>query len=205
MQKHKCKYCDMEGIYKSSTNRENTYYCPHHKTNDSIRISENDSQNYKVEELFPLLLAVSVVTLLSFARQIQNIDWMLYMMDFMGLFLLCFGLLKLLDLKGYAQTFATYDLIAKRFTVYGYLFPFIEIVLGFMYLSGFMFFWQNVFVLILSLLGMYSAYEVIKNKHNVRCVCLGTYLHIPMTWTTFTENFLMALMAVLMLMFPMSM
>ncbi len=198
----------MEGVYKKTENGVDTFYCEHHKAEGSVKIESTKSieiNSYKIKELFPLLLVILGIALFSFVRQFGSIDWMMYMMDFMGIFLLSFGLLKLVDLEGFAQGFASYDLIAKRFVPYGYMFPFIEIGLGFMYLAGIMLLWQNVLVLILAVLGMYSAYKVIVDKKQIRCVCLGTLFHIPMTWATFIENFLMALMIILMLLFPMNM
>ena len=154
-----------------------------------------------LKELAPLITVILGISLLALLRQTSGINIMLYMMDWMGLFLLVFGGLKLIDLKGFAEGFASYDLIAKRIPNYGFIFPFIEIGLGILYLTGNMFLLQNILVLIISVLGMYSAYKVISNKLEIHCVCLGTLFHIPMTWATFIENFLMAIMIILMLVF----
>ena len=176
-------------------------YCTYHKTIQSVKIGNIPKKSIftKIKDLAPLFSIILVISLLAGIRQIENIDGMLYMMDWMGLFLLSFGMLKLLDLTGFAIGFASYDIVAKRFKHYGYVFPFIEIVLGILYLMGFMFILQNVLVLIIAVLGMYSAYKVITDKLEIRCVCLGTLFHIPMTWATFTENSLMAVMIILML------
>ena len=176
-------------------------YCIHHKTIQSVKIGNIPKKSIftKIKDLAPLFSVILAISLLAGIRQIGNTDGMLYMMDWMGLFLLSFGMLKLVDLTGFATGFASYDIIAKRFKHYGYVFPFIEIVLGILYLVGFMFILQNVLVLIISALGMYSAYRVITDKLEIRCVCLGTLFHIPMTWATFIENFLMAVMIILML------
>ena len=164
-----------------------------------MQIKNGKIINSKIKDLAPLLYILLGVSILAGIRQIENLDSMLYMMDWMGLFLLSFGMLKLVDLKGFTEGFASYDIIAKRFKNYGYVFPFIEIALGILYLMGYMFILQNVLVLSISILGMYSAYKAIVSKTNIRCVCLGTLFHIPMTWTTFVENLAMATMIGLML------
>ncbi len=202
---NKCEKCSMDGVFKENISSMDHFYCEHHKTTNSVKVDlpfvmpKKKDLFYHLKELFPLISIIALVTLFAFIRQFNGFDWMSYMMDWMGLFLIIFGGLKLIDLKGFAIGFASYDVIAKRYLSYGYIFPFLEIFLGVLYLAGFMFLLQNILVLIISTLGMYSAYKVITNKDEIRCVCLGTLFKIPMTWATFIENFIMALMVFFML------
>lgn len=179
----------MEGHYRNKDKSVTTFYCKHHAPSGSILEG-------KVKRDFaPFVFVMGGILLLSLFRQLTNgLDFMMWMMDFMGIFLVTFGLFKLIDLQGFKEGFANYDLIAKRFTEYGYLFPFIEIGLGVIYLAGYMYLWQNIAVLFLSILGCISAYSVIHKKDKIECVCLGTTFTIPMTWVTFTENLVMGLM-----------
>lgn len=191
----------MDGEFKEKNSAVTRHYCQHHKIINSIKIipGHTNATSKKVRELTPLALVILAVSALAFIRQLDGTNVMLYMMDWMGLFLVTFGMFKLIDLKGFAEGFSSYDIVAKKFTQYGYIFPFLEIGLGILYLAGFMFLLQNTVVLIISILGMYSVYKVISNKLEIRCVCLGNLFRIPMTWATFTENFLMAVMVLLML------
>lgn len=172
------------------------FFCKHH----SLTKKEIVQEKYK--KLLPLFLIFIFIFLLPLVRQnFSNFDWMLYMMDFMGVFFIIFGLFKLVDLKGFVVGFQNYDFIAKRFSTYGYAYPFIEIILGAMYLLGFMFLVQNLLVLILSAVGTITAYAYIDNDEDIRCVCLGTLFDLPMTVVTFLENALMFLMALSMVSF----
>lgn len=193
-----CEVCSMDGIYKESVKGVDHFYCSHHKTDTAVLVIGESEKNI-VQELAPLFLVVVAVSVVASLRHFTDFLWMSYMMDWMGIFLVVFGGFKLLDIQGFVEGFASYDVIAKRYPAYGYVFPFIEILLGTLYLLGFMFLVQNVAVLLLSLLGMYSAYAVITNKLEVRCVCLGSLFHIPMTWATFVENTLMVVMVGIML------
>ena len=56
------------------------------------------------------------------------------MLDFMGLFFIVFSFFKMLDLKGFPVSFKMYDPLAKAIPIYGFLYPFIETVLGVMFL-----------------------------------------------------------------------
>lgn len=179
------------------------YFCDHHKLNvaskPSIDLVSLPPIN-KHKRLVPLMYVFAFIALVPLARQdLLNFDLALYMMDFMGVFFLVFGLFKLIDLKGFVEGFTQYDIITKRFKSYGYAYPFIETGLGILYLVGFMFLWQNLLVLALSLIGTYTAYKYIGHADEIECVCLGTVFKLPMTWVTFSENFLMLIMVLFMM------
>ena len=59
------------------------------------------------------------------------------MLDFMGLFYIVFSFFKMLDLKGFPESFKMYDPLAKRLPIYGKVYPFIETGLGLMLLMRF--------------------------------------------------------------------
>jgi copper chaperone CopZ len=80
----------------------------------------------------PLLLIFGFVTLVSSILQINNerFDAMQFMQYFMAGFFLVFSFFKFLDLKGFAESYAMYDVIAKRIPAWGYIYPFVELGLG---------------------------------------------------------------------------
>ena len=171
------------------------YFCHHHSLKPRAVTPKN-----KYQQLTPLLYVFLVILALSSVRQIATgVNPMMFMMDFMGVFFIVFGLLKLIDLKGFVDGFQAYDLIAKRYRIYGYSYPFIEIGIGALYLLGIMFLWQNILVVILTSIGIYTAYKSINQENEIRCVCLGTLFDLPMTWVTFFENTLMLLMVIFMI------
>ena len=57
-----------------------------------------------------------------------------FMPNFMAGFFLVFSFFKLLDLAGFAKSYAIYDVLAKKMPTYGYIYPFIELGLGAAYL-----------------------------------------------------------------------
>ena len=52
-------------------------------------------------------------------------------------FFLVFSFFKLLNLRGFADSYSTYDIIAKKWTGWGYIYAFIELTLGVAFLTGF--------------------------------------------------------------------
>ena len=196
IQKQKCELCNMESTHsEKDTKGVMHYFCQHHSLKPSVVKAKN-----KYKELLPLLYVFLVILALSSVRQIvSGTNPMMFMMDFMGIFFMVFGLLKLVDLKGFVDGFQSYDSIASRFRLYGYIYPFIEIALGGLYLLGIMFLWQNILVFVLASIGIYTAYKSINQENEIRCVCLGTLFDLPMTWVTFFENALMLLMVIFMI------
>ena len=105
----------------------------------------------------------------------------------------------MLDLKGFPNSFRMYDPLAKRIPIYAKVYPFIETVLGLMFLMRFeitIALWLTLFVLGTTTIGVT---KVILLKKSLRCACLGTALKLPMTEATFIENTIMIVMATLML------
>lgn len=132
-----------------------------------------------------------------------GIGWHLFhfwMLDFMGGFFLLFGALKALRLKKFAYSFSSYDLLAKRFKVWGFIYPFVEIGIGLLYTLRL--FLPLAYALTVLFLGIttVSIYIKLNKQEEVQCACLGGFFDIPLTKVSLIENFVMANMALYMLM-----
>lgn len=191
-----CELCKMSATHTEKDGHGTShFFCDHHSLH-----GHKKSKDAEWKKLLPFFSILGGILFLSSLRQfIHGLDGWMFMMDFMGIFLIVFGAFKLLDLKGFVDGFEKYDIITKRWRGYGYLFPFIEIGLGVLYLVGFMFLWQNLAVLIITSIGVYTAYAWIGHEDDIRCVCLGTFVDLPMTWVTFYENLIMLLMVLFMM------
>jgi hypothetical protein len=126
-------------------------------------------------------------------------DTSYFMLDFMGLFYIVFSFFKLLDLKGFPQSFRLYDPLAKAVPAYGWVYPFIEVALGIMFLMRFQI--EIALIVTLVILGITTigVTKVLFSKTTIQCACLGTALKLPMTKATFIENSIMIVMAVVLL------
>lgn len=153
-------------------------------------------QTYK-----PLLLVVGylvgVVALVEFTT--GSFDWMRAMGNFMGGFFLAFSFFKLLDLRGFVDSFQSYDVVARPIRGYGFAYPFIELGLGVAYLAGFSPVATNLVTLVVMLVGIVGVSQALFQKRRIQCACLGTVFNLPMSKVTFIENGVMAAMAAAML------
>lgn len=129
---------------------------------------------------------------------VPDSDWMRTIMYFEGLMLSFFALFKLLDVKGFQEGYATYDLITKRIPVWGYLYPFVELTLGVLLLLNVQTLSVSLLVAGLAVIGLVSVSIELKKDRKFQCACLGTALNVPLTKVTLVENAIMLVLAVVM-------
>tara|TARA_B110000240_G_scaffold59972_1_gene68264 strand:- start:217 stop:936 length:720 start_codon:yes stop_codon:yes gene_type:complete len=165
----------------------------------SKALSNSENEKSKLQQLKPLILILFYITTASVLLNYQNWDRNEIMLDFMGLFYIVFSFFKLLDLKGFSESFKMYDPLASRVPIYGWIYPFIEVVLGLMFLMHFGV--KTALVITLIVLGVTTigVTKSLLDKKSIRCACLGTALKLPMTEATFIENAVMIVMAILLL------
>jgi hypothetical protein len=113
----------------------------------------------------------------------------------MGGFFLVFSSFKLLNLKGFVESYVAYDILAKRYRVYARLYPFIELALGIGYLSNVASRTVNSLTFVLMAFSSLGVYQALREKKKLQCACLGTFFKLPMTYVTLFEDGLMAAMA----------
>jgi hypothetical protein len=153
------------------------------------------TQRYK-----PLLVIIATVAFSAAALAIVDGRVHRFMETFMGLFFVNFAMFKLIDLKGFADGFSMYDLIAKRSRAYAFAFPFIELGLGLLYLTAFLPTITNILTLIIMLVsGAGVIKAIVMGDKHLQCACLGTTLNVPLSTVSVIENFGMAAMAAFML------
>lgn len=162
-------------------------------------ILEIDQEQSKLQQLKPLLIILIYISVASILMNYKNWNSSEAMLDFMGLFYIVFSFFKMLDLKGFPESFRMYDPLAKRLPIYGRIYPFIETGLGLMLLMRYEV--KIALIITLFVLGVTTigVTKTLLDKKSIRCACLGTVLKLPMTEATFIENIIMIVMAISML------
>jgi len=168
-------------------------------TDDSFDSANVAKEQSKLIQLKPLLLIFFYLISASILLHIKDWDTTQAMLDFMGLFYMVFSFFKLLDLKGFPESFRMYDPIAKLTPIYGWIYPFIEVALGLMFLFRFEVFYAVIITLVILGATTIGVTRTLLDKKKIQCACLGTALKLPMTEATFIENSIMIAMAVFML------
>ena len=146
---------------------------------------------------YPLLLLgaflVAVVALVEVRA--GSFAWSRAMGNFMGAFFLAFSFFKLLDLRGFADSYRSYDVVARQIPAYGYVYPFIELLLGVAYVTSFQPTATNLVTLVVMSVSSIGVIQSLLNKRKIRCACLGTVFNLPMSTVTLVEDGLMVAMA----------
>tara|TARA_Y100001954_G_scaffold196969_1_gene213594 strand:+ start:88 stop:846 length:759 start_codon:yes stop_codon:yes gene_type:complete len=171
--------------------------------------SPNDSKSYEknkngmgwLNTYKPLIIIFLFIALISLIQSYDHgmIAFNSFMHYFMAGFFIAFSFFKFLDLKAFSKSFAMYDPIAKRFVLYAYLYPFIELGLGLAYLKNLSPIYTNTICITILFVSSIGVIESVINKRQIQCACLGTVFNLPMSQVTIIENSLMILMASLML------
>ncbi|MCZ4224125.1 heavy-metal-associated domain-containing protein [Pedobacter rhodius] len=149
----------------------------------------------------PILLIFGYVTVISLVVSWQEgaVNFMTFMRIFMGGFFLTFSFFKMLNLKAFAESYAMYDIVAKKFNTWGYIYAFIELGLGLSFainLSPVIVNWVTLIVMTVSILGVL---ESVLNKKKIQCACLGAVFNLPMSTVTIVEDAIMIAMSAAML------
>lgn len=164
-----------------------------------FKSKEDTESQTKLEQLKPLFLIFGCILLITLAKHFYTFNISEAVLDFMGLFFFIFSLFKFFDLKGFSQSFSSYDPLAKAVPAYGNIYPFIEVTLGFLFLTRLAI--PIVLVVTIVILGITTTGVVrsLLGKKTIQCACLGTVLNLPMTEATFIENAVMIVMSISML------
>ncbi|MDR9446345.1 MAG: heavy-metal-associated domain-containing protein [Balneolaceae bacterium] len=170
----------------------------------AVSAREPAQQRGFIETYKPLLLIVGFIALTSTMVQIDptqpmaglaTLEPMLWMRHFMAGFFLAFSFFKLLNISGFASSYRMYDWIARKFPAWGFIYPFVELALGLLYLTNaapIFTNWATVIVLGVSSLGVI---ESNLNKKKIQCACLGDVFDLPMSVVTIVEDVTMVAMA----------
>lgn len=150
---------------------------------------------------WPLLLVGAY--LIGFVSLVEattgEFDGMRAMANFMGGFFVVFSFFKLLDLQGFADSFQSYDVVARPVRAYAYAYPFIELAIGIAFLIHLAPFATNLITLSVMLVGIVGVSRALLQNRRIQCACLGTVFNLPMSKVTLVEDGLMGGMAIIML------
>ncbi len=141
-----------------------------------------------------ILLAITLISILVTRNtSLQLLD------SFMGVFFIVFAGFKIAQLKAFAYGFQNYDLVAKKSLVYSFSYPFIQLFLGVLYLTGLGSLAVDIFVVVISLISGAGVLNSLIKKQAIHCVCLGNVIKLPLSRISFVEDFGMAIMAIVMI------
>jgi glutaredoxin len=172
--------------------------------NDDLRrffgkhVPERDETSYT-----PVIALFAMTALMALAASIAAFgtpftiragEW------FIAFSMCALALLKLQDIERFSTMFLNYDLLARRWVPYSYIYPFAEATAGVLMITHHLIWLSVPIALIIGAIGAVSvAKAVYIDKRAIKCACVGGSSVVPLGFVSLTENLMMVAMAVWML------
>lgn len=124
---------------------------------------------------------------------IRAVEW------FIAMSMIVLALLKLQNIETFATMFLNYDLLAKRWVPYSYIYPFAEGLAGVLMVAGALTWLSAPVALFIGTVGAVSVFKAVYvDKRELKCACVGGSSNVPLGFVSLTENLMMIAMAVWM-------
>ena len=150
----------------------------------------------------PVLALFAVTALMAMAASyavsgspvtVRAAEW------FIGFSMVVLALLKLQNIESFATMFLNYDLLAKRWVPYSYIYPFAEGLAGVLMIAGALTWLSVPVALFIATIGAVSVFKAVYiDKRELKCACVGGSSNVPLGFISLTENLMMIAMAVWM-------
>ena len=106
---------------------------------------------------------------------------------------------KLQDVESFSTMFLNYDLLARRWVRYGYLYPFGEAFAGILMVAGALTWLSAPVALFIGTVGAVSVFKAVYiDKRELKCACVGGDSNVPLGFVSLTENLMMMVMGIWM-------
>ncbi len=149
----------------------------------------------------PILLVFAFILGVTFLNEYTAGEFILmrWMQYFMAGFFLVFSFFKLLDIPSFAASYSSYDVIAKKWFGWGFVYPFVELTLGILFLLNMYPLATNIVTFVVMGISSIGVLQSIMAKRKIKCACLGAVFNLPMSTITLLEDFLMIGMSAVMI------
>jgi len=161
-------------------------------------VKDKDAETYQpVIAIFGVsfLMALAVGwAVLGTIDVVRTVEW------FVAIAMCFLGVQKLQNIETFSTMFLNYDLLARRWVRYGYVYPFAEAGAGVLMIAGALTWLAAPVALVIGGIGAVSVFKAVYiDKRALKCACVGGGSTVPLGFVSLTENVMMVLMAVWML------
>lgn len=151
----------------------------------------------------PVIAVFATAALMAMAADYaaSGTIWTIRTAEWFIAFSMCIlAMLKLQDIENFSTMFLNYDLLAKRWVPYSYIYPFAELAAGVLMAAGALVLLSVPMSLFIGGIGAASVFKAVYiDKRDIKCACVGGSSRVPLGFVSLTENLMMVAMAVWML------
>jgi glutaredoxin len=162
-----------------------------------MAVADTDAARYR-----PVIVVFAVAALMSLAVSwatsgafltIRSGEW------FIAFSMCILALLKLQDIESFSTMFLGYDLLARKFVPYSYVYPYAELLAGVLMAAGALDWISVPVALFVGTVGAVSVFKAVYiDKREIKCACVGGNSKVPLGFVSLTENLMMIAMAIWM-------
>ena len=161
-------------------------------------VSDPDAPTYR-----PVVALFSVAALLALAVSWAATGALLttdVLMWFISIAMALLAMLKLQDVEKFSSMFLNYDLLARRWVPYSYIYPFAELTAGVLMTARALDWISIPVALFIGSIGAVSVFKAVYiDRRELKCACVGGSSNVPLGFVSLTENLMMVGMALWML------
>lgn len=159
---------------------------------------ENEGTSYRPVAVLFAMMALMALGAAWFATgqpvSILGAEW------FISFSMCALAYLKLRDVETFSTMFLNYDLLARRWVPYGYVYPYAEGLAGILMTAHLLDFVSIPLALFIGTIGAVSVFKAVYiDKRELKCACVGGDSEVPLGFVSLTENLMMMAMALWML------
>lgn len=137
-----------------------------------------------------LMSAAASVAIYGTPFSVRTIEW------FVAFSMCALAMLKLQDVESFSTMFLNYDLLAKRWIPYSYIYPFAEGLAGVLMIAGVLKWLSVPIAFFIGSVGAVSVFYAVYVQHReIKCACVGGSSKVPLGFVSLTENIMMVAIA----------
>ena len=161
------------------------------------RVVDPKATSYRpVVALFTVSALMALATSYAFGVSLFSIRTLEL---FIAISMSVLAMLKLQNIESFSAMFLNYDLLARRWVPYSYVYPFAEALAGILMISGALTWLSVPIALFIGTIGGVSVFKAVYvDKRELKCACVGGSSNVPLGFVSLTENVMMVAMALWM-------
>lgn len=169
---------------------------------DDLRAHLGIATDPKATSYTPVIAVFSITALMAAAVSISASEPVISAPTFAGFIafsMAVLALLKLQNLEAFSTMFLNYDVLARRWVPYSYIYPFAEALAGVLMIAGVLAWLSIPIALFIGTIGAWSVFKAVYiEKRTLKCACVGGASNVPLGFVSLTENLMMIGMALWM-------
>ena len=161
------------------------------------RVADPNATSYRpVIALFGMTALLAIAANYAVAGELftaRTAQW------FIAFSMTVLALLKLQNIDAFSSMFLNYDLLARRWVPYSYIYPFAEGLAGVLMAAGALTWLSVPVALFIGTVGAVSVFKAVYvDRRELKCACVGGSSNVPLGFVSLTENLMMIAMAIWM-------